>query len=387
MERRDLIYLDNAATSYPKPYAVSEAVKKYMLYCGGNAGRGGYETAMQAAQNVFSCRERLAKFFDAENENAVFFTMNTTQGINMCIKGLLRRGDHVLISNIEHNAVYRPIYKLSKRGQISYDCFSVMLGEERLDDETILSDIAKKVRKNTTMIICSAASNICSVRPPIKAIGEFCRQRGLLFVVDGAQAAGHFALSVRNMQISALCLPAHKGLLGPQGCGVVILGEGVKMETLIEGGNGVDSLLGEMPDEPPERYEAGTLPIPAIVGLCEGISAIEQIGIDNVERHERELFEIAKRRLSELSGVRLYCSECVGSVLLFSVDGVDSERVCEYLSRCGICVRGGYHCAALAHRAIGTADSGAVRVSFGVFNNEKDIDALVDALEKFIAKL
>ena len=159
------------------------------------------------------------------------------------------------------------------------------------------------------------------------------------------------------------------------------------METLIEGGNGVDSLLGEMPDEPPERYEAGTLPIPAIVGLCEGISAIEQIGIDNVERHERELFEIARRKLGEVLGVRIYCSEHSGSVLLFSVDGVDSERVCEYLARSGICVRGGYHCAPLAHRAIGTADSGAVRISFGVFNNEKDIDTLVDALEKIIAIL
>ena len=384
MERRELIYLDNAATAYPKPYAVSDAVKKYMLYCGGNAGRGGYSTAIEAAQSVFSCRERLANFFDAINESVVFFTMNTTQGINMCIKGLLRRGDHVLISNIEHNAVYRPIYKLSQREQISYDCFSVMSGERRLNDDEILADITQKVRKNTTMIICSAASNICSVRPPIKKIGEFCKQRGILFVVDGAQAAGHFALSVREMRIDALCVPAHKGLLGPQGCGAVILGEGVKMQTLFEGGNGVDSLIGEMPDEPPERYEAGTLPLPAIIGLCEGISAIEQIGIEKVENHEKELFEVAKKELSPISRVKIYCPDQIGSVLLFSIDGEDSERVCEYLARADICVRGGYHCASLAHRALGTDKSGAIRASFGVFNSERDVEALCRAIKSMV---
>ena len=384
MERRDLIYLDNAATSYPKPYAVSEAVKKYMLYCGGNAGRGGYKTAIQAGKEIFNCRQKLAKFFDAINENVVFFTMNTTQGINMCIKGMLRRGQHVLISNIEHNAVYRPIYKLSQWGHLSYDCFDVMNGERRLSDEEILADIAQKVRKNTRMIICTAASNICSVRPPLKAIGEFCKERDILFVVDGAQAAGHFKLSMRDMKIDALCVPAHKGLLGPQGCGAVILGEDVKMLTLIEGGNGVDSLIGEMSEESPERYEAGTLPIPAIIGLAEGLSAIEQIGLDNVERHERGLFELAREKLSKIDGVKLYCPEYSGSVLLFSVREYDSERVCEYLADKNICVRGGYHCAALAHRAIGTTDRGAVRVSFGIFNSENDVDALCSALKKFV---
>ena len=382
MEGRELIYLDNAATSYPKPYAVSDAVKRYMLYCGGNAGRGGYKTAIEAAKSVYNCRVRLAEFFEAKSENAVFFTMNTTQGINMCIKGLLRRGDHVLISNIEHNAVYRPIYKLAKRAQISYDCFSVMRGEEKMSDAEIVADIKQKVRKNTTMVICTAASNICSVRPPIKAIGELCRERGIRFIVDGAQAAGHFALSVKDMNIDALCIPAHKGLLGPQGCGAVILGDGMKMQTLIEGGNGVDSLMGEMPDDAPERYESGTLPIPAIVGLGEGIGAVEQIGIENVERHERGLFELAKSELSKIERVKIYCSQNSGSVILFSINGLDSDRACEYLAKKNICVRGGYHCAALAHKAIGTVGSGGVRASFGVFNSESDIDALCEAVRK-----
>ena len=387
MEKRDLIYLDNAATSYPKPYAVSEAVKKYMLYCGGNAGRGGYKTAIQAGKEIFNCRQKLAKFFDAINENVVFFTMNTTQGINMCIKGMLRRGDHVLISNIEHNAVYRPIYKLSQWGHLSYDCFDVMNGERRLSDEEILVDIAQKLRKNTRMIICSGASNICSVRPPLKAIGEFCKERDILFVVDGAQAAGHFKLSMQDMKIDALCIPAHKGLLGPQGCGAVVLRDGVKMQTLIEGGNGVDSLMGEMSEEPPERYEAGTLPIPAIIGFSEGIAAVEQIGLANIEKHEKGLFELAKNELLKIKGVKVFCPEHSGSVLLFTLNGYDSERVCEYLAKQNICVRGGYHCAALAHKTIGTSNIGAIRASLGVFNRESDVEALCIALRNFYKQI
>lgn len=378
-----MIYLDNAATSFPKPYAVTDAVRDYMLNCGGNAGRGGYASAVMAAQGVYTCRERLAKFFDAKDESVVFFTTNTTHGINACIKGFLRKGDRVLISNIEHNAVFRPIYKLFYAGAIEYDIFDVMRGEERLSDDEILSNIEQKVLKNTRMLICTAASNICSARPPIKEIGELCREKDIFFLVDGAQAAGHFPISVREMNIDALCVPAHKGLLGPQGCGAVILGDGVRLETLIEGGNGVDSLLGEMPAEPPERYEAGTLPIPAIIGLSEGIKRIDRIGLDNIERREKRLFERARNSLSEIDRVRIYCPEESGSVVLFSVAEEDSERTCERLARAGICVRGGYHCAALAHKALGTPEGGAVRASFGIFNSEQEIDILCDALRYY----
>ena len=383
MENREMIYLDNAATSFPKPYAVSDAVKKYMLYCGGNAGRGGYDGAIEASKIVYSCRRKLADFFGASGENVAFFTMNVTYGINACIKGILKKGEGVLISNLEHNAVYRPIYKLLKRGYVSCDVFSVVEGERLLDTEEILKDVAKKMRKNTKMLICTAASNICSIRPPLKEIGEFCKERGILFVVDGAQGAGHFGISIKDMNIDALCVPAHKGLLGPQGCGAVILGEDVKMQTVIEGGNGVDSLLGEMPDEPPERYEAGTLPLPAIAGFCEGIKTVEHIGLERIARHEKELFETARAELEAIDGVRIYCPSYAGSVLLFNVDNVDSERACEYLSKSGICVRGGYHCAALAHKALGTLESGAIRVSFGVFNNVNDVKALAESLKKW----
>ena len=378
-----MIYLDNAATSFPKPYAVTDAVREYMQNCGGNAGRGGYQSAMRAAESVYACRERLSNFFDAKNESVVFFTMNTTHGINACIKGFLHKGDRVLISNIEHNAVYRPIYKLFKAGAIDYDTFEIMRGEERLSDGEILENIKQKVSKNTTMLICTCASNICSVHPPIKKIGEFCRENGIFFLVDGAQGAGHIPISVRDSYIDALCVPAHKGLLGPQGCGAVILGDRVLLETLIEGGNGVDSLLGEMPIEPPERYEAGTLPIPAIVGLCEGLKRVEKIGLESIITQEKKLFERAKRMLMTIDGVRVYCPEESGAVILFSVDGEESEHTAQRLARAGICVRGGYHCAALAHRALGTEQGGAVRASFGIYNTDRDIDILCDSLRYY----
>lgn len=382
MEKRDLIYLDNAATSFPKPYAVSEAVKKYMLYCGGNPGRGAYKTAIEAAEKVYLCREHLKSFFGADENAEQFFVMNTTQGINACIKGYLRRGDHVLISNMEHNAVYRPIFKLAARGQITYDVFCVADERGMLSEDEILSDISRKTRANTRMLICTAASNIVSIHPPIAKIGELCRKRNIFFLVDGAQAAGHFDISVEKMNIDALCVPGHKGLLGPQGCGAVILREGVRLETLFEGGNGVDSLEGAMPEYAPERYESGTLPVPAIIGLNEGITSVAQIGVQNVERHERALFEATRGMLEGIDGVRIYCPDYSGSVLLFSVDGVKSERVAEHLAKCGICVRGGFHCAALAHNALNTDDSGAVRVSFGIFNCEGDAEALCEAVSK-----
>lgn len=383
MENRELIYLDNAATSFPKPYAVSEAVKHYMLYCGGNPGRGGYESAIQAGKSVYQCREKLSQIFDTDIEFVPFFTMNTTQGINLCIKGFLRRGDHVLISNIEHNAVYRPIYKLSQRGQISYDVFCVYSDGVMASVEKILDDISKKSRKNTRMLICTASSNIASLHPPLAEIGEWCQQRGIFFLVDGAQGAGHFEISVKKMHIDALCVPGHKGLLGPQGCGAVIFGKEHLLQTLHEGGNGVDSLMGEMPEYSPERYEAGTLPVPAIVGLSEGLEAVRQIGLKNIVTHEKTLFERARETLQRIDGVRIYCPEHSGSVLLFSVDGVDSEQVAKYLAERNISVRGGYHCAALAHKALGTEKEGAVRISFGVFNNDGDVEALCDAIKNF----
>lgn len=380
MERQELIYLDNAATSFPKPPKVIEDMQEHMLYWGGNAGRGSHALSLRAAERIYDCREKLAKLFDADSAEQVCFTMNTTQALNLCIKGLLGRGDHVLISDIEHNAVYRPIYKLKAQRIIDYDVFPSMMGDKRRSAERICAAIGRLVRRETRMLICSGTSNICSMNMPLAEIGAFCRRLGILFVVDGAQCAGHTKISMKDMKIDALCLPGHKGLLGPQGCGALILGKGVRPATLIEGGNGVASLEGEMSEDAPERYEAGTLPAPAIVGLSAGIDVLCELGISRIEEHERRLFKRARDKLGSISGVRVYCPEYEGSVLSFNIEGLGSEEVARALSEQGICVRGGYHCSALGHRTMGTVDTGSVRASFGVCNSSRDIDSLCDAV-------
>lgn len=375
-----LIYLDNAATSFPKPSSVVDSVRDCLLYDSGNAGRGSHILAMRAAERVYECRERLAAFFEADGAEQVCFTLNTTEALNIAIKGLLRRGDHVLISDMEHNAVYRPIYKLWSEGRIEYDVFSSLANEEKRTPSAICAEIAKRMRRNTRMLVCTGASNICSLTMPLEEIGDLCRKNGIIFVVDGAQCAGHIPISMKKMKIDALCIPSHKGLLGAQGCGALILGKGITPNGICEGGNGIASLSGVMEGEIPERLEAGTLPLPAIAGLCEGIRIVEELGIDAIEYHEKKLFSIAAERIGNMRGTKIFCPHHKGSVLTFSLDGYGSEQVADILSRDGICVRAGFHCCALGHKTLGSDGSGGVRVSFGVHNSSKDVDRLVESL-------
>ena len=378
----ELTYLDNAATSFPKPRSVIEAMSDFMLYDGGNAGRGSHKLALRAAERIFNCRERLSSFFGAEAPEQVCFTLNTTAALNIAIKGLLRQGDHVLISDMEHNAVYRPIYKLWREGRIEFDVFPSLLKAEKRSAHAICAEIAARLRRNTRMVVCTGASNICSLTMPLREIGEFCRKNNLLFVVDGAQCAGHIPISVRDMKIDALCIPSHKGLLGPQGCGALILGKGISPETLFEGGNGVASMSAMTQGDLPERLEAGTLPAPAIAGLSEGVRIVDELGVEAIEYHEKKLFSIASEMIGNIGGAQIYCPEYKGSVLSFSLDGYAPEELCERLSDEGICLRGGFHCCALGHKTLGTDKSGAVRVSFGVYNSSQDIDKLATALQR-----
>ena len=384
MEQSSLIYLDNAATTFPKPGSVANEVARSIVKYGGNAGRGSHSLAMEAAEKVYECRSLVSELFEGEGPEAVFFTLNTTYALNTVIKGLLRKGDHVIISDIEHNAVWRPVWKLAEEGIIEYDVFRSMTDDPRRTPTRICAGIARLVRPNTRLVICSHASNICSVKMPLKEIGAFCRRHGIYFVVDGAQSAGHEIISMKDMCIDALCVPGHKGLYGIQGAGLAVLGENVRLETLAEGGNGVNSLEGEMPLMSPERYEAGTLPMPAIAGLCEGIRWINKLGIKNISDHERALWSYTAKRLGEIEGITVYGGGYEGSVLLFSVDGKGSEECVRALDRYGICLRGGYHCSALGHRTLGTPQGGALRVSFGAFNRSSHVDALVDALKNIL---
>ena len=224
MDTRELIYLDNAATSFPKPCSVIDKMSDFMRYHGGNAGRGAHKLALDAAEAIYGCRERLCRLFDCDGPERVCFCSGATEALNIAIKGLIRRGDHVLISDLEHNAVLRPIHRLWREGMIDYSVFDSMIDDPQRSPSKICAKIATLMRKNTRMLICTGASNICSATMPLREIGELCRRSGVIFVVDAAQCAGHLPVSQRDMGIDVLCLPGHKGLLGPQGCGAVVLG-------------------------------------------------------------------------------------------------------------------------------------------------------------------
>lgn len=372
-----MIYFDNAATTFPKPATVTDEVHRCICsYCG-NPGRGAHPLAMRVAEKIYACREALSAFFDADAPERVIFMPSTTYALNLAVKGLIPNGAHVLISELEHNAVLRPLVRLREERGVTFDCFPVL----GLTEEEILTGIRTRLKKKTAAIVCQHASNICSVVLPIKRIGALCREKGLLFIVDAAQSAGRLPISVKEAKIDALALPGHKSLYGIQGCGALILGEGILPTPLAEGGSGVDSLSPGMPKKPPERYEAGTLPTPAIVGLLEGVEYLRGVGIGEAEAHEKRLFLALRERMEALPGIRVYQPETPGAVLLFNKENLPPARVGEELAKRGICVRAGLHCAPLAHNAIGTGSGGAVRVSFGMFNTLREVDTLWRALK------
>ena len=377
------IYLDHAATSWPKPAAVHRAVFDCLTRAGGNPGHGSHALSDAAAQMVYDCRCALAETFGASPER-VIFTSGATHAINLALHGALRQGDHVLCSDMEHNAVYRPLYALRERGVIEFDTILSPASDPRAGTARIITDAAAKRRPNTRMLVCSHMSNIVSSVMPLSALGAFCKRHGMLFCVDAAQSAGHLPINVGEMQIDMLCIPGHKGLYGLQGCGALILGEGVELTPLLQGGNGVLSLSGAMPDLPPERYEAGTLPTPAIAGLLAGIREVNARGIPAIAAQDRHLYDRARAMLSRFEGMRVYAPHCRGPVLLCSHDRMPADALGAQLDRRGICVRAGFHCAALGHGTLKTPDTGVVRLSFGMDTTPSDLDALYSALKDIL---
>lgn len=378
-----MIYFDNAATSWPKPPRVKEAMIRALEEQGGNPGRASHKLAAAAADAVFAGREAAASLFGGRAENLVF-TQNATHALNFAIKGLVPAGSHVLISEIEHNAVRRPVAALADRG-VTYDCFRA-LGRGGRDVDSILFSLRQKIKPNTSAIVVCHRSNVLPIELPLREIGAFAAERGLLFIVDASQSAGSCEIDLAGCHIAALCAPGHKGLLGPRGCGFVLFGEeGVRVppRPLIEGGSGGDSASIEMPEFLPERLEAGTLPVEAIAGLCAGIEFIKHEGIEQIARREAALTAYLKRRLSSIPGLRIYMPERqVGSIVLFNLVGRSSSEVASQLDAEGICLRAGLHCSPLAHRLAGTLAGGALRASVGYFNTEEDVNALYLALKR-----
>lgn len=380
-----MIYLDNAATTFPKPRSVVSEVSKCMReYCG-NPGRSSHQMSLQAALKIYECRSDAAELFGCTEPENVVFTYNTTYALNIALKSVLNVGSHVLISDMEHNSVWRPVAEMKRKKVIDYDVFGSFGGEE----ENVIEDIRKKIKAQTQAIVCIHASNVTNTVLPVEAIGKLCREKGLIFIVDAAQSAGVYDINIERMNIDILCVPGHKGLYGPQGSAMVIFGsrfaENPKLcRTFIEGGNGLNSLEDAMPDILPERFEAGTLSTPCIAGLSEGIKFVKKEGISSILRHEQELYSVLYEELANNERIVIYSNgSAPGSTLLFNIYGITSSDTAEKLGHESICVRSGLHCSPLAHKTLGTSN-GAVRVSFGVFNKRREVKTLVDSVHSII---
>ena len=370
-----MIYLDNAATSFPKPRSVIAEVNKYIRRDCGNPGRSGHRLAARAAEAVYLAREEIADFFGTKNPEHVIFTSNATHALNLAIKSQITPFCHVLCSDMEHNSVIRPLERLRRDIGVEYSSFSL--------EDDLYANLTEAVRDNTEAIVCTLASNVTGKKADIQALSRFARERGLKLILDASQLAGHEKIDLAKTPCTALCAPGHKGLFGLQGSGFVIFDKDYDTDGLMEGGSGFDSVSTDMPRILPERYEAGTLATPPIVSLATGVRFIRSVGIDNISSRLCTLTDSALNALRDIAKVRVLGAE--GGIVCFNVANIPSSRVEAELDRLGICVRSGLHCAPSAHRLLGTLDGGAVRVSFSYFNRETDVNRLTDAILK-IAK-
>ncbi|MBR2315520.1 MAG: aminotransferase class V-fold PLP-dependent enzyme [Clostridia bacterium] len=374
-----MVYLDNAATTFPKPECVIQSVIKGMRISA-NPGRSGHNMSREASDEVFTVRQKLAEFFNSSADR-VIFTANCTQSLNTAIKGIVRRGDHVITSSLEHNSVMRVLHKLRKDGVITYDTAKVYHG----DDERTVAAFREKIRKNTALIVCIHASNVFGTVLPIERIGELAHGHGLKFIVDGAQSAGVLPIDMQKMKIDALCIPGHKGLYGAMGTGVLIFSDRCEIEPLIYGGTGSESMNPEQPEIYPDRLESGTLNLPGIMSIGSGIDFIKCSGISRIHAYEAQLCRELHNYLSDIKGVKLYTSSDSRysvPVLAFNYKNLHSEEVAQHLNKGGICVRAGYHCAYQAHKSHCTEEQGIVRVSFGAFNTKNDVKIFINCLNR-----
>ncbi len=377
-----MIYLDNAATSFPKPPSVYREAEKCMkTYCG-NPGRSSHRMSLAAAEKIYECRSVLSDFFNLGAPERVVFTSNTTSALNTVIKGVLQSGDHVITGNTEHNSVSRPLYELKGTRRISVSRVNTLS-----DADTLVSEISRLINPSTKAVILSHSGNVVPYVIPVKQIGLLCRKRGVLFILDCAQSAGVYDVDIQNDCVDALCLPSHKGLYGIQGAGAVCIAQTVNEKTVLpltEGGNGTASFDAAMPDFLPDRLEAGTLPTPAIASLCEGVKYIKSIKTETARNINRTLCSSLCERLSTLKRVTVYNGKYIGSTVVFNVDGIPSESLASQLDKSGICVRGGFHCSPGVHTLLGTEQTGAVRASFGIFNTQNDIERLYHAVKNIV---
>ena len=383
MER---IYLDNASTSFPKAEGVAEAVYHYIKDCGCNINRGGYDEAYQAEEIVLRTRQQLTELFHGPDCRNVVFTRNITESLNVLLKGFLKAGDHVLVSAMEHNAVMRPLTQLTEQG-VSFDRIPCMA-----DGTLDISAMDRLLRENTRAVVMLHASNVCGTLIPVETVGAFCHAHGLRFILDTAQTAGVFPIDMEAMHIDALAFTGHKGLLGPQGIGGFILQPDMVplVQPLIAGGTGSISHEEQMPSFMPDRFEAGTMNLPGIMGLHAALRWLEQETIDAVRSHELELTERFLSGALDIPHLRVIGRQDIAEragVVSVVPENADPALVADTLGReYGIMVRVGLHCAPNAHKTLGTFPTGTIRFSFGRWNTPQQVDTALSALRELCGR-
>ena len=412
-----MIYLDNGATSFPKPEDMVDSMVDAMTrYCA-NPGRSGHSMAVKTAGEVSKVRQEIARLIGTENPERIIFTKNCTESLNLAMKGILREGDHVVTTSMEHNSVMRPLEGLKRKGVETTVVKCVA------DGSLSMEDVRKAIRPDTKMIVMTAASNVTGTKMPIEETGRLALRHGIVFLVDGAQGLGHMDIDVKRQHIDMLAAPGHKGLLGPQGTGLLYVREGLALKPLNEGGTGSRSRDMVQPLDFPDGYEAGTLNAPGIIGLGVSVRMLNKIGIKVVEAHEQKLTALLLQELCDISPYddtridrktgncadELVTGDAYGcgsqrsdpghdaavifygpenpagkvGIAAFNIRGIDCEEAAAILNdRYGIAVRAGFHCSGMAHDTIGTGSTGCIRVCPGIYNTERDIRLTVKAVRE-----
>ncbi len=373
-----MIYLDYAATSGKKPEPVYAAVNDALMNASGNPGRSGHKLSLTAGGIVAETRLLCSRFFHAENPESIIFCFNATDALNLAIHGSVEPGDHVITPSLEHNSVARPLEHLKDAG--------VEVTKVQADIETGVNpeDIASSIKENTRLVVINHMSNVTGTINDVKAIGAICREKGIPFLVDASQSAGAMKIDVQEMNIDMLAFPGHKCLYGPQGTGGLYIKPGLDIRPLKEGGTGSKSEMLHQPEDRPDKYESGTLNVPGIAGLGEGIRFIMKEGIEKINARDRELTDMLIAGLSELPGVHIHSplEHDRGPVVSITIDGYEPQDISIYLDQVfDIATRSGLHCSPYAHESIGTLHSGGtVRISPGYFTTEDEINACIESI-------
>ena len=379
-----MIYLDNGATTFPKPKVVTDKIMECSLGYAGNPGRSGHKLAMKMDLEIYETREKICKLINGTEVLNVIFTFNATDSLNLAIKGVLEEGDHVITTSMEHNSVLRPLNKLRKDGKIE---LSIVYADDKgyIDPQKIFEALTP----NTKMIVTTHMSNVFGTIVDIKAIGDFCKENNILYLVDASQSIGVLDIDVQEMNIDLLAFPGHKALFGPMGTGALYIKEGIIVKPLKEGGTGSYSHSIDQPELYPDSLESGTPNGVGIIALGKGIDFINEVGLENIRNHEMSLKNHFIELLKDNEDVILYgtLDDRQGAVVSLNIKDMDSSEISYILSdEFDIYTRPGFHCAPLAHKTMGTEELGAIRFSFGYYNTLEEIDKTVEALLNIIER-